>query len=73
MGIGESLKHLGYNSTSTTYLKEALKQPISNNDSKSVKVEKLEKAMALVYLGNYSQALDIANQVLRQNPTDFGA
>jgi hypothetical protein len=29
--------------------------------------------MATVYLGNYSQALDIANQVLRQNPTDFGA
>ena len=38
-----------------------------------IQVEKLEKAMSLIYIGNYSQAIDIANQVLKLDPTDFGA
>jgi tetratricopeptide (TPR) repeat protein len=70
VGIGLSLKHLGNSSTATKYFKEAVAQPIITNDSKA---EELEKAMAFTYIGNYTQAVNIANQVLRQNPTDFGA
>ena len=74
VGIGLSLKHLGNNSTAMKYFKEAVAQPVTNsNDSRFVKVEELEKAMSFTYMGNYTQAVNIANQVLRQNPTDFGA
>src|SRR5215467_10165745 len=30
-------------------------------------------AILFIYIGNYSQAIDIANQVLKRDPTDFGA
>ena len=49
------------------YFKEAIAQPIT--DSEFVKVEELEKAMSFTYMGNYTQVVNIANQVLRQNPT----
>jgi tetratricopeptide (TPR) repeat protein len=73
VGMGLSLKHLGNKTEATKYFKEAITQPITSNDSRLLKVEQTEIAMALVYLGNYSQALDIANQILKQDTTDFGA
>src|SRR5215831_17696760 len=71
LGIGLVLRHLGYNTTSTIYFKKAIAQPIT--DSKFVHAEEVEKAMAVVYLGNYSQAIDIANKILNHNPSDFGS
>ncbi|MGC2572242.1 MAG: tetratricopeptide repeat protein [Candidatus Nitrosopolaris sp.] len=72
LGIGETLKRLGNNLTVVDFFKEAIAQQ-PKGDVKFLQTEELEKAMALVYLGNYSQAIDIANKVSRQNPTDFGA
>ena len=42
------------------YYKEAFKQPTADN------IELLEKAHAFAHLGNYSQAIDIVNQILKQ-------
>lgn len=61
------------------YFKEAIAQPITNNnstaessDTKFVKVEKIERAVAFTHLGNYSQVIEIANQMLKQDATNLG-
>ena len=79
IGIGSILERLGNYSGATMYFKEAIAQPITNNnstaessDTKFVKVEKLERAVAFTHLGNYSQAIEIANQILKQDATNLG-
>jgi tetratricopeptide (TPR) repeat protein len=77
IGIGDILEKLGdknkNNSTAMMYFKEALKQPITDDSNKSysdvkfVQVEELERAGAFIELRNYSQAIEIANQILKED------
>jgi tetratricopeptide (TPR) repeat protein len=68
----------GNYSGATMYFKETIAQLITNNnsttessDTKFVKFEKLERAVAFTHLGNYSPALEIANEILKQNTTNL--
>src|SRR5262249_13879375 len=69
VGIGGTLQKIGHkNGTAIRYLKDALyltkalaEQPINNTIT--YKSDLLERAIAFIYLGNYSQALDLTNRM----------
>ena len=66
-GLGEIMELMGDNSSAKSYFEQVLAQPATAD------FEKLDHALSLMHLGNYSQALQIVDSVLKTRPSYMDA
>lgn len=68
--MGSSLESLGNHSAALPFFKEALAQPIPSNATiNETAFEKLEKALSLIHLKQFTNAGILVDQVLKLRPT----
>jgi tetratricopeptide (TPR) repeat protein len=70
LGMGESLEKLGNRSAAVEYYKQAVSTPLPSDQTSSSWLLG-ERANAFTHIGNYSQALMIANKIFKQNATNI--